>query len=345
LILESKINEILNDIPIDTYTILAGDWNNVFNPTLDRSHSVNTYTSTRPEHRLLTRLTSTHRRIPLIDIYRLIYPHTKAFSHILTLPTAIIRSRIDFFLTSQNVIGRISLCDIETSELIDPILHHNIISLDIKLPDNQINLRYNNFIPITTNYLFNRASMDAVTDSANTPYLTYHSASLSNSIQSNIPITPLNLSTLYRTFTTKLKQAAKQHIPSRTHYPNSDTKHYNLIQQPNAKAKKAQLTISKQMRFLLTVRHKFKENKPITSAILLRFHRLAREYNLNIQANLDTLIRQLPNKLEKTIRQINNASLKYNIQNRTRNFSNQTKNHIKNIMNKHVQSSSSIPSI
>jgi hypothetical protein len=69
LILESKINEILNDIPIDTYTILAGDWNNVFNPTLDRSHSVNTYTSTRPEHRLLTRLTSLHRRIPLIDIY------------------------------------------------------------------------------------------------------------------------------------------------------------------------------------------------------------------------------------------------------------------------------------
>jgi hypothetical protein len=50
--------------------------------------------------------------------------------------------------------------------------------------------------------------------------------------------------------------------------------------------------------------------------------------------NLDTLIRQLSNKLEKTIRQINNASLKYNIQNRTRNFSTQTKNHIKNIMNK-----------
>jgi hypothetical protein len=179
--------------------------------------------------------------------------------------------------------------------------------------------------------------MDALTsynESANTPYLTYLSASLSNSIQSNIPITPLNLSTLYRTFTTKLKQAAKQHIPSRTHCPNSDTKHYNLIQQPNAKAKKAQLTISKQMRFLLIVRYKFKENKPITSAILLRFHHLAREYNLNIQANLDTLIRQLSNKLEKTIRQINNASLKHNIQNRTRNFSTQTKNHIKNIMNK-----------
>jgi hypothetical protein len=68
-LLESLTDPLdFSTIPVHTYTVLAGDWNNVFNPMPDRHHSTNNYTSRNPEHRLLARLTSPHRRIPLIDI-------------------------------------------------------------------------------------------------------------------------------------------------------------------------------------------------------------------------------------------------------------------------------------
>ena len=319
LFLQSKLTQILNDIPVDTHTIIAGDWNNVFNPSLDRYSTHKQYTQTRPEHKLLTRLTGPHRRIPLIDVYRLTHPTSKQFSHIISRTeneTQIVyklKSRIDFFLISNNLLERTTYNDIINSTCIDENLAHHIIALNIKLPGTQTNINYKNHKKTTTTILFNKATDEKTklySSAVFSNQLVIASNALNNACTNNIALPTKYISDIYRHFISTIKQAATQHIPIRRHFPNSNRKHYSKITNPNEKLKKAQTTISKGTRFLLYVRRKIKHSHVISDLALTRIQTLATEFNIipnhNTTSNTISLILH---NMKTQIRQIAHQSL------------------------------------
>lgn len=134
--LTAFINTTLNQIrqlDPNTKIILGGDWNAANNLALDRYPQ-----NTRPaigEHNFIKQLTNLHNPQHLVDIWRLTHPTTEQYSHtVIRQNENPIKSRIDYFLISHNIITNVTNTSIEPQLIEEQSqMHHDWINLTIRL--------------------------------------------------------------------------------------------------------------------------------------------------------------------------------------------------------------------
>ena len=120
------LNILLNLYP-DSHKILAGDWNMTFS-TADTNDNIDIYRMAAPpsliRSRALAEVCTSHH---LSDPFRALHPDRRDFSFRPSNQRAN-RSRLDFFIISDNLINMVSSCCIST-EIANSLFDHHYISL------------------------------------------------------------------------------------------------------------------------------------------------------------------------------------------------------------------------
>ena len=120
------LSTLLNSYP-ESYKILAGDWNMTFS-TANTNDNIDIYRMAAPpsliRSRALADVCNTHH---LSDPFRALQSDSRDFSYRPTNQRAN-RSRLDFFIISDNLINMVSSCDIST-EISNSLFDHHYVTL------------------------------------------------------------------------------------------------------------------------------------------------------------------------------------------------------------------------
>lgn len=104
------------------HTLLGGDFNCTPNPNIDKSPPKTTFSSKE------TKIDKKRKDLDLYDVWRVLHPLDKDYTFFSN-PHQVF-SRIDYFLSSRTVLGRILNCTIDTKFLSE----HSPISVTISPP-------------------------------------------------------------------------------------------------------------------------------------------------------------------------------------------------------------------
>jgi hypothetical protein len=111
--------------------IVGGDFNGTICPTVDRrSQSCSDNFNDKPETRILKSLTNAYAIDSLLDVWRMTHPDKREFTY----SDHKTQSRIDIILANKNAMNYIECVEIKPSACIDPLLRHQIVSMNTKLP-------------------------------------------------------------------------------------------------------------------------------------------------------------------------------------------------------------------
>ena len=120
------LNTLLNLYP-DSYKIIAGDWNLTYS-TADTVDNIDIFRMAAPpsliRSRSLAEICTTHH---LSDPFRALHPDRRDYSYRPSNQRAN-RSRLDFFIVSDNLINMVSSCDIST-EISNSLFDHHYVTL------------------------------------------------------------------------------------------------------------------------------------------------------------------------------------------------------------------------
>jgi hypothetical protein len=232
----TKIINILNNIPYSSSIIIGGDWNATMNPSIDRIHiseeGITTHpTTTQPESPILKNITGSYSKFQLVDIFRLTHGEVKQYSHTqATHSNSTTSSRIDFFLVSPNLIHRTIHTGIQDQD-IDIKLHHSITTLELQMPIDKATIQYGHNRNITTR----KTNFKEATEVQLNKYNAYIETDSKLHKLMTTPVTTSNqLNTLYNYIPTLLKQASRNTLPHiTTHSIKKSTKkkhnHYRKL--------------------------------------------------------------------------------------------------------------------
>ena len=131
--LKQSIKDIRND-----NVIIGGDWNATWdnagvNLNIDIVNMANI-----PSKRRTDKLRQLCTELKLLDPYRIFFPTQKEYTFIPSAVGLLNRSRLDFFIISENVLLRTSSCNIPHS-LTSTVFDHKPVSLSTKRKKSYIN--------------------------------------------------------------------------------------------------------------------------------------------------------------------------------------------------------------
>ena len=131
--LKQSIKDIRND-----NVIIGGDWNATWDNAGVKLNIDIVNMANIPSKRRTDKLRQLCTELKLLDLYRIFFPTQKEYTFIPSAVGLLNRSRLDFFIISENVLLRTSSCNIPHS-LTSTVFDHKPVSLSTKRKKSYIN--------------------------------------------------------------------------------------------------------------------------------------------------------------------------------------------------------------
>jgi sorting nexin-29 len=201
---QTQLKSILTGLPQNAKIILGGDFNNIPNSIIDRlpAHS------TIKKPRFISELTSITSAFRLTDIWRFLNPDKLDYTNITQRENQTTKTRIDYFLISQELIECTINCHILPS--VDDDLSHSVVQLAVRLPISSTVTETQYQRPSKNQFDFTAASQLQIS---------LYNKSISEEILMffHVNVIPITLNSfnesITQVFQESMLRAAKNHIP------------------------------------------------------------------------------------------------------------------------------------
>ncbi|KAI3655892.1 hypothetical protein MP638_005069, partial [Amoeboaphelidium occidentale] len=314
------LKKIIHEQTDQTFIICGGDWNLAMNPHNDRLTASNSNeheqpNQTNPEHKFLKKLTQSNNPNALVDIWRLMHLNSHEYSHSKNRGTKFpSRSRIDFFLISQNLISKTLDADIIRIPFVDSDHLPVYIYIRIDLQRSRTEL---------TNLSKTRIILE---DKVSDDHKRKFNDSLKNDLESFIHNEDLD--SIVAIFQESLIKHAHSDLPTKKIFTTGTKK----VVRRNSRKK-----LKREYNDAVFIKHQFNEIKelsPITNVMLLNLEgKLSNDPDIRFRAP-ENRIDSILTTIKKKRRNIRKEDIQRFMKIRESMFFHETKRHINSILDK-----------